>query len=353
MTDTTHDAFTTGLQRLYYLEQELVAALDVLATDVSIDTLDDLGETNCRKELQHRVEAHRDETRSHIDRLEAVFDTIDEQPSVRHAPSLDGWIADKEQFNNVILNDKLRPLYFLDASKKLEEIERSAYEPVLMLAERLENENKVEGIVEKIAQNAEEEQEMLDDLESLAGKESIETLLETSPVDPANRSSLAQSGGNIETLEDMFVCQLRNLFYIERTIAALFEELATDASNDELGEAFTEQHDRTRNHVDRLETVFEGIGLQPTETQNYTLDGLLKARENQFATTNSGRTDLFDLEIALAAKRMESRCYEELLTLAERIGYPIDVVDELTTNRHEVHETTSALEKRGFEDVVQ
>ncbi|RRJ31545.1 DUF892 family protein [Halocatena pleomorpha] len=351
MTDDTFDTFTTGLQRLYYLEQELVATLDVLATDVSIDTLDDLTETDCRKQLQDRVETHRDETRTHVERLETVFEAVDEQPIARHAPGLDGWIADKERFNNIILNDKLRPLYFLDATLKLEEIERSAYEPMVTLAKQLENEGEIEGVVENIAQNAKEEQEMLDDLESLAGRESVETLLETSPVDPANRSSLARSGGNIETLEDMFVYQLRNLSYIERTLAVLFEELAMTVTNDELSATFTEQHDQAQSHVDRLGKVFDGIGLQSAEMQNRTLDGLLKSRETQSAARNGGRTDLFDLEIAVAAKRMENRCYEELLTLAERIEYPVDAVDQLTTNSHEVHEATSTLERQGFEDL--
>lgn len=353
MSDTTFNAFTTGLQRLYSLEQELVAALDVLATDVSIDSLDNHKVTDSRRQLQDRVETHRDKTESHIERLEAVFDAIDEQPTARQTPGLDGWIADKEQFNNVILNDKLRPLYFLDATKKLEEIERSAYEPVLALAERLQNEDDIDGVVESIAQNAEEEQKMLEDLESLADQESIETLLETSPVDPANRSSLYRSGMNIETLEDMFVYQLRNLSYIEQTLADLYEELSANASNSELSETFTEQHDHMQDQVDRLGTVFERINLQLTETQNNTLDGLFESREDRFTAMNDGSTDLVDLETALAAKRMENRCYEELLTLADQIEYPADVVDMLSTNLQEEREMTTRLEEFGFKELIQ
>lgn len=352
MTDTTLDSFTTGLQRLYHLERELVSVLDVLASDVSIDSLDNLQETNCRKQLQDRIETHREETESHLNRLEEVFDAIDEQPETQHAPGLDGWVADKERFNNIILNDKLRPLYFLNATKKLEEIERSAYEPVLALAERLENEDVIEGVVENITRNAEEEVGMLDDLESIADSKSTETLLETSPVDPANRSSLDRSGINIETLEDLFVYQLWNLYYIEWTLADLFEEMAMDASSDELGETFTEQRDHTQSQVDRLEKVFEGIDLRLPKMRNHTLDGLVEFRTERLASMNSHTTDLFNLETALAAERMESRWYEELLTLADRIEYTADVINLLKENLHEEQEMMTTLEEHEFEEFV-
>lgn len=353
MTGTIPDAFTIELQRVYYLERELVSALDALTSDISIDALDDLQETDCRKRLQDRIEIHRDATESHLERLEWVFNAIDEDPNARHAPELDGWIADKEQFNNVILNDKLRPLYYLDATMKLEEIERSAYEPVLALAKQLENEDEIEDIVGSIEQNFEEEREMLDALESLADSESVEMLLETSPVDFTNRSSLDRSGVNIETLDDVFVCQLQNIYYIESTLTDLFEEMAMDTASTELGETFTEQCNPSRSQINRLRQVFEAIGLRLTDSQNHTLDGLVESRRDRVKSMNDGWTDLFDLETALAAERIESRCYEELLTLADRIGYSDDVVDLLTANLNEEYATIQTLEGMEFEDLVQ
>ncbi len=352
MTGTTLDAFTIELQRLYYLERELVSDLDTLTSDVSIDTLDDFQVTGCRKQLQDRVERHRDETESHIEHLEEVFDAIDEEPNARHAPELDGWIADKEQFNNVILNDKLRPLYYLDAAKKLEEIERSAYEPVRALATRLENEDEIEGVVDSIEHNIEEEREMLDDLESLADSEAVGTLLETSPVDSTNRSSLDRSGTNIETLDDVFVCQLQNLYYIESTLTDLFEEMAVATDTDELGETFDEQRDPPQNQIDRLEQVFEAVDLRPTDSRNHTLDGIVESRQDRLESTSGGSSDLFDLETALAAERIEKRCYEELLALADRIGYSDGVVVPLTANRDEERATIQTLEGIAPEDLV-
>lgn len=353
MTNATLDAFTIELQRLYYLERELISALDTLTADVSIDTLDDLQETGCRKQLQDRLEIHRDETESHLDRLEEGFDAINEEPNARKTPELNGWIADKEQFNNVILNDKLRPLYYLSAAKKLEEIERSLYEPVLALANRLENEDEITGIVNSIEQTVTEEREMLDDLKALADSESVEMLLETSPVEPTNRSALDRSGVNIETLEDMFVCQLQNIYYIESAHTDLFEEMARDTAHTELGETITEQSDSTQTQIDRLEQVFEAVGPRVTDNQNHTFDGIVESRRNRLESISPESTALFDLETALTTTRVESRCYEELLALADQIGYPNDVGNVIDENLQEENETVQMLERIEFQDLIE
>lgn len=353
MTDQTHDAFTTEVGRLYRLERELATDLDDLARDVSIDALDDLQETECRERLRDRVETHRDETESHADRLEEAFDAIGEEPAARDVPGLDGWVADKERFNNVVLNDELRPLYYLVATQKLEEIERSAYEPALALAERLESEDDVTGIVDPLEQNAEEERAMLADLESMADGESFESLLETSPVAPTDRSALDRSGLNVETLEDLFLYQLRDVYCAELTLADLFEEMATEVDSGDLGEAFADHADRTRAHVDRLEGVFEEIGPRPTECPNRTFDGLIESRRERLESADGEATDRFALELALTGGRIEGRCYEALLTLADRIGYSDEVVDQLTANLDEGRERVDALEGIGFEGLIE
>lgn len=353
MTESTLDAFTTELQRLYYFEREIDSELDVLVSDVSIDSLDNIQVTACREQLRERVESHRDETESHCERLEEVFDAIDKEPNVRPTPKLSGWTADKERFNNIILNDELRPLYYLDATKKLEEIERSAYEPVLALAEKHEDEAETAGIVDPLEQNYEEEREMLEDLESISDSKSVESLLEASPVDPTDRSSLGRSGMNIERLEDLFIYQLWNVYYIERKLALLFEGMAIEEPSDELREAFIEYQALAQSRMNRLEQVFEAVGPQPTENQSHTLDDLIKSRQDRLESTSDGSVDLIDLETALTVERIERRCYEALLPLVDRIGHPDDVVDLLAANLDEGQEMIKKLEGIQFRNLIQ
>ncbi|WP_222915866.1 DUF892 family protein [Natrinema sp. SYSU A 869] len=188
-TITPHDALTTELERLYYVERELCDELETLAADVSIDVLDDGRVTECRERLRETIDDHCDETQRHCERIEDAFDTLGEEPATRQVPEFDGLLADKEKFNNVILNDELRPLYYIETALKLEAIECTVYETAMALANSLESEDG-ENIVDALRPNYDDERAMRTELESLSDSDAVETLLAASPVGNASRGSL-------------------------------------------------------------------------------------------------------------------------------------------------------------------
>ncbi len=186
------DAFALELQRLYGLERELRTELDTLRGDVAIDSLDMVLLEECRIELGNRLEAHREETDTHVERLESVFEALDREPTAGPTPELDGWVRDKERFNNVILNDELRPIYYLTATLKLEEIERTAYESALAAGSGLDSSALPadrDALLKPLETTLEEEVAMLEDLESIADSESVSQLLDASTPDWANRTA--------------------------------------------------------------------------------------------------------------------------------------------------------------------
>lgn len=188
-TATPHDALATELERLYYIEQELCDELETLADDVAIDTLDDSGVTACREQLRDLIEGHCDETHRHCDRIEDAFEALGEEPATRRVPEFDGLIADKEKFNNVVLNDELRPLYYVETALQLEALECTVYETAMALASALEGEAG-DGVVDALRPNYDDERAMRTDLESIADGDAVETLLAASSVDDASRGSL-------------------------------------------------------------------------------------------------------------------------------------------------------------------
>lgn len=188
-TTTPHDALTTELERLYYIEQELCDELETLAADVAIDTLDDSGATACREQLWDLIDDHCAETQRHCDRIENAFEALGEEPATRRVPEFDGLIADKEKFNNVVLNDELRPLYYVETTLKLEALECTAYETAMALASALEGEG-ADGVVDALRPNYDDERAMRTDLESIADGDAVDRLLAASPVDDASRGSL-------------------------------------------------------------------------------------------------------------------------------------------------------------------
>ncbi|MXV62923.1 DUF892 family protein [Natronorubrum sp. JWXQ-INN-674] len=191
-TTTSDDALTAQLERLYYIERTLQSELETLATDVSIETLDDLRAMECREQLQYVIDEHREETETHLDRIERAFDALGEEPEGRRVPELDGLFADKEAFNNVILNDSLRPLYYIQTTLQLEAIECSVYETTMALASALED-DAADEVVDALEHNYDDERRTRTELESLADSDAVETLLESNPVDDAARESLGRS----------------------------------------------------------------------------------------------------------------------------------------------------------------
>ncbi|WP_226482036.1 ferritin-like domain-containing protein [Natrinema amylolyticum] len=188
-TTTPHDALATELERLYYVERELCDELQTLAADVSVDVLDDGRATDCREQLRETIDDHCDETQRHCERIERAFDALGEEPTTRRVPEFDGLLADKEKFNNVVLNDELRPLYYLETALKLEALECTVYETAMALANSLEGEDG-EGVVDALRPNYDDERAMRTELESLSDGDAVEMLLAATPVGEASRGSL-------------------------------------------------------------------------------------------------------------------------------------------------------------------
>ncbi|SFC28381.1 protein of unknown function [Halobiforma haloterrestris] len=193
---TPHDALATRLERLYYVERTLRSELETLSTDVAIDSLDDLRELECREQLQYAIDQHREETERHIDRIERAFDALGVEPDTRPVPELDGLLADKEKFNNVVLNDEVRPLYYVETTLKLEAIECTAYESALAAANAIESDADGEGdvdvgaIVDALGENYRDECEVRAEIEAIAESDAHEALLEASVISGGDPASL-------------------------------------------------------------------------------------------------------------------------------------------------------------------
>lgn len=195
-TPTPRETLTARLERLYYIERTLRSELETLSTDVAIDSLSDLRELECREQLQYAIDQHREETERHLERLEQAFDALGVEPDTRPVPELDGLVADKEKFNDVVLNDEIRPLYYVETTLKLEAVECTAYESALSIANAIdvdaddEGDVDVETIVDALGKNYDDECEVREEIEDLADSDAHEALLEASAIPDGDSASL-------------------------------------------------------------------------------------------------------------------------------------------------------------------
>lgn len=173
--ENLHDLFVSELHRLYAIESKLVDELETLEQDTDVDALDDLHETDAREALERELAEHMTETETHVERLEKALDALGQKPESRSTPALDGLIKEKEMFNNVVLADEIRPVYYLGASEQIENLEITAYERLIAIGNYL---NVDADVIDLLEQNLEEDRSTLESLESLSEGTEFEQLLD-------------------------------------------------------------------------------------------------------------------------------------------------------------------------------
>jgi ferritin-like metal-binding protein YciE len=63
----------------------------------------------------------------------------------------------------------------------------------------------------------------------------------------------------IETMDDLFMHFLKDVYYAERQVSKALPKMAKAAHSPELRQAFTHHREETQHHIERLQHVFEAI----------------------------------------------------------------------------------------------
>lgn len=136
----------------------------------------------------------------------------------------------------------------------------------------------------------------------------------------------------IQSLEDMFVYQLEEMYYVEDRLVEVLDEMAADATDDKLRTGFEDHREETRQHVRRVEDAFDSIGHEPGKRESKVLEALVEERhEFRDETTNEELRDLYDMQAGMKTERIEMTGYQGLITLAKRLDYE-DATDYLEDN---------------------
>lgn len=126
----------------------------------------------------------------------------------------------------------------------------------------------------------------------------------------------------INTLHELFVHQLSDLYSAEMQILEALPTMAGRADSDKLREAFEMHLDQTREHVGRLENVFQQIGETREDVTCHGMQGLI--REGREAMMNSAPGPTCDAAMIAAAQRVEHyemAGYGCVRSYAEELGF--------------------------------
>ena len=125
----------------------------------------------------------------------------------------------------------------------------------------------------------------------------------------------------IETLDDLFVHQLQDIFYAERQILKNLPAMIEKAGNPQLKQDLAAHLQQTKIHVQRLEKVFEMHDAQVKAVDCPAIDGILKEADEVVGDT----ADFAVLDAALAAAAQAVEHYEiarygTLVSWARQLG---------------------------------
>ena len=138
---------------------------------------------------------------------------------------------------------------------------------------------------------------------------------------------------SLNTLEDLFVYDLKQVYYVENRLVDVLEDLVDDASNDKLRKGFSDHRDETVEHVQNVERVFDALGREPEEERNRVLDALVEEHKEFVERSDDEQLhDLYDMQAGMKSERLEITAYQGLLMLAGKLDYSDDVTDPLDDN---------------------
>ena len=112
---TLHDAFIEELRDTYDAEKQLIKALPKLAKAAA------------STDLRAAFETHLEETRGHVERLEQVFESLDEKPRGKHCEGIAGIIEEGKSVMEEDFDDTAMDACLIGAGQRAEHYEMAAY----------------------------------------------------------------------------------------------------------------------------------------------------------------------------------------------------------------------------------
>jgi len=126
---------------------------------------------------------------------------------------------------------------------------------------------------------------------------------------------------DLDSLKDLFIGELRDLYDAENQITEALPKLIEKAHYAQLKSALQEHLEVTRGQMRRLDTIFHRLGEKPSGESCKGMKGLIK--EGDDMATRDGEPSVIDAAIISAAQRVEHyemAGYGTVRTYADLLG---------------------------------
>src|ERR1043165_2192098 len=126
---------------------------------------------------------------------------------------------------------------------------------------------------------------------------------------------------DIETMDDLFVHTLKDIYYAENQIVKALPDMIEKATDAKLKEAFKSHLAETRTHVKRVEQVFQMHGVEIEGVDCPAIDGIIEeANEVAGEVDDKQVLDAALIAAAQAVEHYEMTRYGTLIAWAKQLG---------------------------------
>jgi ferritin-like metal-binding protein YciE len=126
----------------------------------------------------------------------------------------------------------------------------------------------------------------------------------------------------MESMQDLYLHELKDLYSAEKQILQALPKMASKANHNELRKAFEEHQATTEEQVRRLETIFDELGKKPGGKKCKGMEGLIE--EGEELLEEDADPDVRDAALIGAAQRVEHyeiAGYGTARTYARQLGF--------------------------------
>jgi ferritin-like metal-binding protein YciE len=151
-----------------------------------------------------------------------------------------------------------------------------------------------------------------------------------------------------EGLKELYIDELKDLYSAENQLVKALPKMAKAASSEELQQGFEEHLEQTKEHVTRLEKIFEALGESPKGKKCMGMEGLIK--EGAEAMEEDFEGAVMDSALIGAAQRVEHyeiAAYGTTLEFANLLGETkhASLLEETLNEEKETDEKLTELAK--------
>jgi len=147
------------------------------------------------------------------------------------------------------------------------------------------------------------------------------------PITKSASNGTAKKAGSEKMINskfhELFMEELKDIYWAEKNLVKALPKMQKAATSEELSTCIGNHLEETKNHVSRLEQVFELLGKKPQAKKCEAMEGLI-AEGQEVVTDTDADTAVRDAGIIIASQKIEHyeiSAYGSLRTLANVMGH--------------------------------